>query len=206
MSDPFVQLLADIRACRRCADNLPLGPRPVVQADPAARLRIVGQAPGRKVHQSGVPWDDASGVRLRDWLGLTPAQFYDPAKVAIIPMGFCYPGKAASGDMPPRRECAPRWHDRLNAALPHIGLTILVGHYAQAHYLGGMRKATLGETVRSWRDYLASGWLPLPHPSPRNQPWLVKNPWFEAELIPAIRATVGAMAQIKSDSSLRHLP
>lgn len=190
MQDSFARLLEDIRACRVCAEHLPLGPRPVIQTDPAARLRIIGQAPGLKVHKSGVPWDDASGKRLRDWLGLTPAQFYNPTKVAIMSMGFCYPGKAASGDLPPRPECAPHWHDRLSVALPNIGLTLLIGQYAQSHYLAGQTKATLSETVQSWRDYFPAGWLPLPHPSPRNQPWLAKNPWFEAELIPEVRATV----------------
>lgn len=192
MHDPLAPLLEEIRACRLCAD-LPYGPRPVLQAGVSARLRIVGQAPGRKVHESGVPWDDASGVRLRAWLGLTPEQFYDPARVAIIPMAFCYPGKAASGDEPPRRACALRWHDELNAALGAIGLTILVGHYAQAYYLAGRRKATLTATVRAWRDYLPSGWLPLPHPSPRNQPWLAANRWFEAELVPQVRAAIAAL-------------
>ena len=192
MRDPLAKLLADIRKCRVCAD-LPLGPRPVLQAGAAARLRIVGQAPGKKVHQSGIPWSDASGDRLRSWLGLTSAQFYDPALVAIIPMGFCYPGKGVSGDNPPRRECAPLWHDRLNALLPHIRLTVLVGQYAQARYLGSQRKATLSETVGAWREYVAAGWIPLPHPSPRNQPWLVKNPWFEAELVPEIRSIVQSL-------------
>jgi uracil-DNA glycosylase len=192
MDDPLAQLLSQIRACHLCAD-LPHGPRPVVQAGASARLRIVGQAPGRKVHATGIPWDDASGNRLRSWLGLTPAQFYDPEKVAIIPMGFCYPGKASSGDNPPRRECAPQWHGKLEAELPNIGLTVLVGQYALAYYLAGRRKATLGDTVKAWRDYLPSGWLPLPHPSPRNQPWLVKNPWFEAELVPQVQATVRSL-------------
>ena len=191
MPDPLEQLLGDIRACRLCAD-LPHGPRPVVQAGTSARLRIVGQAPGRKVHETGVPWNDASGDRLRAWLGLSTAQFYDPAKVAIIPMGFCYPGKAASGDKPPRRECATRWHARLNVELPSIGLTVLVGQYALAHYLPD-RKATLTDTVRAWRDYLPEGWLPLPHPSPRNQPWLAKHSWFEAELVPQIRDAIRAL-------------
>lgn len=193
MQDPLTQVLEDIRACRRCADHLPCGPRPVVQAARSARLCIVGQAPGRKVHETGIPWDDASGRRLRAWLGLAPAEFYDPGKVAIIPMGFCYPGKAASGDNPPRPECAPLWHDKLNSQLTRIGLTVLVGQYAQAHYLAGRRKATLGDTVKAWREYLPSGWLPLPHPSPRNQPWLARNPWFEAELVPCIQAVVRSL-------------
>jgi uracil-DNA glycosylase len=171
----------------------------VVQAGVAARLRIVSQAPGRKVHETGVPWNDASGDRLRAWLGLTPAQFYDPRKVAIMPMAFCYPGKAASGDNPPRRECAPLWHARLNAELPNIGLTVLVGQYALAHYLPD-RKPTLTDTVRAWREYLAAGWLPLPHPSPRNQPWFAKHRWFEAELVPQVQATVRALGLIDIQS------
>jgi uracil-DNA glycosylase len=191
--DPFAQLLAEIRACRLCADDLPHGPRPVLQAARSARLRIVGQAPGRRVHETGIPWDDASGDRLRDWLGLTPAQFYDAGKVAIVPMGFCYPGKASSGDRPPHRRCAPRWHERLNAQLADIGLTLLVGQYAHARYLAGRRKATLSDTVRAWKEYLPSGCLPLPHPSPRNQPWLSRNPWFEAELVPDVRAAVRSL-------------
>ena len=191
--DTLAHLLDDIRACCYCADDLPCGPRPVVQAGRSARLRIIGQAPGRKVHETGVPWDDASGRRLRTWLGLTPAQFYDPAKVAILPMGFCYPGKASSGDNPPRPECAPRWHEALNAQLPDIGLTVLVGQYAQAHYLAGRRKTTLTDTVTAWQDYLPSGWLPLPHPSPRNRPWLARNPWFEADLVPHVQAVVRAL-------------
>lgn len=193
MRDRLTPLLDDIRACRHCAAHLPLGPRPVVQAARSARLRIVGQAPGRKVHATGIPWDDASGQRLRDWLGLAPARFHDPAKVAILPVGFCYPGRTASGDSPPRPECAPRWHGRLNALLPDIGLTVLVGQYAQARYLAARRKATLTETVAAWRDYLPSGWLPLPHPSPRNRPWLIRNPWFEAELVPHVRAAVRSL-------------
>ncbi len=190
MTDALAQILADIRACQRCAEDLPCSPRPVVQAGAGARLCIVGQAPGRKVHETGIPWDDASGRRLRDWLGLAPAAFYDPSRVAIIPMGFCYPGKAGSGDNPPRSECAPLWHARLKGLLPRITLTVLVGQYAQAWYLGRRRKATLAETVHAWRDYLDSGFLPLPHPSPRNQPWLAKNPWFEADLVPHVQAAV----------------
>lgn len=193
MQDSMARLLAEIRACRLCANDLPHGPRPIVQAAPAARLRIIGQAPGRRVHQTGVPWDDASGDRLRTWLGLTPAQFYDPERVAIMPMGFCYPGKAASGDKPPRPECAPRWHERLNGQLHEIGMTVLVGHYAQAHYLGRSRRATLGDTVKAWGEFLPRGWLPLPHPSPRNQPWLTRNSWFEAELVPHVQAVIRSL-------------
>lgn len=187
------QLLRDIRACNHCADALPCGPRPVVQAHNSARLCIVGQAPGRKVHETGIPWNDPSGDRLRSWLGLSPGQFYDSRKVAIIPMGFCYPGKAASGDNPPRPECAPRWHEQLDAHLPHIALTLLIGHHAQSYYLGGRRKATLGDTVKAWKEYLPLGYLPLAHPSPRNQPWLVKNRWFERELVMDLRRVIQAL-------------
>ena len=190
MQGPLAQLLEDIRACRYCADNLPCGPRPILQVAQPARLRIIGQAPGRKVHETGIPWDDPSGQRLRNWLGVPPEQFYDPAKVAIIPMGFCYPGKARSGDNPPRSECAPRWHDKLDAQLANIRLTVLVGRYAQAYYLAGRQKATLSDTVKAWQEYLPSGWLALPHPSPRNQPWLSRNQWFESELVPHVQAAV----------------
>jgi len=192
MPDPLERLLDEVRACRHCAANLPMGPRPVLQAARSARVRIVGQAPGRKVHESGIPWDDASGERLRQWLGLTAAQFYDASKVAIVPMGFCYPGRAASGDLPPRPECAGLWHARISAHLPQLGLTLLIGRYAQTHYLGRQCRPTLGETVRAWRSYLPGGFLPLPHPSPRNQPWLVANPWFTREVLPAARRAVRA--------------
>jgi uracil-DNA glycosylase len=190
MRKTLPQLLLNIRACTYCADALPCGSRPVLQAHRSARLGIVGQAPGRKVHETGIPWNDASGDRLRRWLGLTPKQFYDPHKVAIIPMGFCYPGKAASGDNPPRPECVLRWHAELNAHLPDITLTLLIGQYAQAHYLGSRRKATMGDTVKAWKEYLSLGYLPLAHPSPRNQPWLVKNRWFEAELVQELRGII----------------
>ncbi|MFC4820926.1 uracil-DNA glycosylase family protein [Dokdonella ginsengisoli] len=182
-------LLAAIRACQACAAELPLGPRPVVQAGAGARLLIVGQAPGARVHASGVPWDDASGARLRDWLGLEPAQFYDPAQVAIVPMGFCYPGRGRGGDLPPRRECAALWQDDLLARLPRIGLTLLIGRYAQQHHLGAARKASLAATVAAWAEY-APRHFPLPHPSPRNTAWLQRHPWFERELLPQLRERV----------------
>ncbi|RQH02773.1 DUF488 family protein [Paraburkholderia dinghuensis] len=182
-------LLAEIRACRVCADALPLGPRPVVQAGSHARLLIVGQAPGAKVHASGVPWDDVSGERLRAWLGIDRETFYDASKVALVPMGFCYPGRGASGDNPPRPECAPRWHARLLAQLPDVRLTLLVGQYAQRHFLGERRRGSLTETVKAWRDY-APDYLPLPHPSPRNLPWLMRHAWFEHDVLPALRERV----------------
>ena len=184
------ELLRNIRACTYCADALPCGPRPVLQAHTSARLHIVGQAPGRKVHETGIPWNDPSGDRLRHWLGLTPEQFYDPSKVTIIPIAFCYPGKAASGDKSPRLECAPRWHGKLNSHLPGIKLTLLIGQYAQVYYLGRRRKATLQETVLAWKEYLPTGYLPLVHPSPRNQSWLVKNPWFEVALVCELRKVI----------------
>jgi uracil-DNA glycosylase len=197
-TDALTRLLNEIRACRFCEAHLPLGPRPVLQVARGARLRIIGQAPGRKVHATGVPWNDASGERLREWIGLTVAEFHDARQVAIIPMGFCYPGKAASGDQPPRPECAPRWHGALDALLPDIGLTLLIGQYAQARYLGKLRKTTLTDTVRAWQDYLPQGLLPLPHPSPRNQPWLAKNPWFETQLLPAARGAVSEILRARA--------
>ena len=193
MRKTLPHLLRNIRACTHCADALPCGSRPVLQAHTSAWLCIDGQAPGRKVHETGIPWNDPSGDRLRNWLGLTPEQFYDPRKIAIIPMGFCYPGNAASGDNPPRPECAPRWHEKPNAYLPEITLTLLLGQYAQAYYLGDRRKATLGDTVKAWKEYLPLGYLPLAHPSPRNQPWLVKNPWFEEEVVRELQSVIQAL-------------
>jgi uracil-DNA glycosylase len=183
-------VVAAARACRVCAAQLPLGPRPVLRAKASARLLIVGQAPGTRVHESGIPWNDASGDRLRDWLAVDRETFYDEARIAIVPMGFCYPGRdARGGDRRPRPECAPLWHGPLRENLPHMEMTLLVGLYAQAHYLGKRRRANLTETVRAWADY-APGFLPLPHPSWRNTAWLRRNPWFEAELLPPLRARV----------------
>ena len=165
----------------------------MLRAGATARLMIVGQAPGTRVHESGVPWDDRSGERLRDWLAVDPASFYDEARIAIVPMGFCYPGRnPRGGDEPPRPECAPLWHPPLLAALPTVELTLLVGLYAQARYLGPKRRASLTETVRAWRDYVPAH-LPLPHPSWRNTAWLKKNPWFESELLPELRGRVQAL-------------
>lgn len=186
MSAPLAGLLDEIRACRLCATHLPLGPRPVLRAAASARLLIVGQAPGTRVHASGVPWDDASGARLREWLQLRPDEFYDESRVAIVPMGFCYPGKAASGDRPPRPECRATWHPRLLPLLPNVGLTLLIGQYAQSYFLATLCKPTLTDTVRAWRDYLP-GYVPLPHPSARNVAWFLRNPWFDDEVLPALR-------------------
>ncbi len=189
------ETLRAARACTLCAAHLPLGPRPVLRAKAAARLILIGQAPGTRVHESGVPWDDRSGDRLRDWLALDKDTFYDEARVAILPMGFCYPGVSArGGDNPPRPECAPAWHPKVLGALPKIELTLLIGLYAQAHYLGQRRKKTLSETVRAWAEY-GPGIIPLPHPSWRNTSWLKKNPWFETDLLPDLRARIAGLTE-----------
>lgn len=189
----LIRLLEEVRACRLCAEHLPLGPRPVVQADVSARLLIVGQAPGLKVHQTGIPFNDPSGDRLRDWLGMSRDEFYDPARVAILPMGFCYPGRGRSGDNPPRPECAPAWRQKLLDRLPNIELTLLVGRYAQDWHLG--KGPSLTERVRQWRDS-GPAQIPLPHPSPRNNLWLRRNPWFEEELLPELKARI---SQIRNE-------
>jgi uracil-DNA glycosylase len=188
MSDQrLASLLREIRACSVCAAHLPLGPRPVLRAKASARLLIVGQAHGAKVHESGIPWNDRSGDRLREWLRLDRETFYDESRIAIVPMGFCYPGvDAHGGDRPPRRECAPLWHARVMRQLPNVELTLLVGSYAQKYYLGDGRAATATATVRAWRAH-APRFIPLPHPSWRNTGWLRRNPWFEAELLPDLR-------------------
>jgi uracil-DNA glycosylase len=186
-------LLDAVRACRACEAELPLGPRPVLQAGATARILIVGQAPGVRVHTSGIPWDDASGERLRRWTGVSNDSFYDAAQVAIIPMGLCYPGRGQGGDLPPRRECADLWLDALLARLPKIELTLLIGLHAQRHFLGRRRKASLTETVKAWREF-APGYFPLPHPSPRNIPWFQRNPWFEHDLVPALKLRVDSLA------------
>ena len=190
--ETFDQAVDAARACTVCAGHLPLGPRPVFRASPSARLLIVGQAPGTRVHETGIPWNDASGERLRDWLAVDGETFYDASRVAIVPIGFCYPGRyERGGDLPPRRECAPLWHRRLTAHMPDLGLVLLLGQYAQAHYLGRRRRPSLTETVAAWRDYLPD-YLPLPHPSWRNTAWLRRNSWFESELLPQLRARVRA--------------
>ena len=181
------RLLQEVRACRACEGELPFEPRPVLRANTTARLLIVGQAPGERAHQTGVPWNDASGDRLRQWMGLHRQRFYNECRVAIIPIGYCFPGRGKSGDLPPRTACGELWLARLLAHLPHIRLTLLIGQYAQARYLGARRrKATLTETVRAWREYRPD-YLPLPHPSGRNNGWLRRNGWFEAELLPTLR-------------------
>lgn len=181
-------LLRQVRACTLCEANLPLGPRPVLQAHAEARILVVGQAPGRKVHETGIPFNDPSGERLRDWLGVTREQFYDERLFAVVPMGFCYPGKGSSGDLPPRPECAATWRAPLMAALPHIRLTVVLGKYAQDYHCTAPRLAVT-QRVSLWRE----SWpdlVPLPHPSPRNIGWLQRNPWFERELLPRLRERV----------------
>ena len=181
-------LLEEVRACRLCAHELPHEPRPVLHPFSAqARVLIVGQAPGRKVHESGLPWNDPSGDLLREWLQIDRDRFYDGKRIAIIPTALCYPGKGSGGDLPPRPECAPTWHPRLQAHLPRVRLTLLIGAYAQAYYLGERRRGTLAATVRAWRDYMPN-YFPLPHPSPRNRNWLKLNDWFERDVLPQLRA------------------
>jgi uracil-DNA glycosylase len=190
-SRAFQSLLEEVRECTSCAEFLPLGPRPVLQAHPRARVLIAGQAPGKKVHLSGVPFDDASGDRLRLWLGIDRETFYDPHAIAILPMGFCYPGTGKSGDLPPRPECAPKWRAALLAHLPNIELTLVIGQYALA-YQYPSAYASLTEAVLAWRDR-PSNVIVLPHPSPRNQLWLRRNPWFEAELLPVLQARIAQL-------------
>lgn len=184
----FKQLTRDMKACTLCKEQLPLGPRPVFQLHPNASILIVGHAPGKKVHETGVPFDDASGKRLRDWLGISPELFYNKEHVAILPMGLCYPGTGKSGDLPPRPECATTWHQLALSHLPNIKLTVLLGAYAQAAHCGKTHK-TLTERVTAWETYLPE-YLPLPHPSPRNNVWLKKNPWFEADVLPRLQTIV----------------
>ena len=188
---PLADLLREARACKSC-ENLPLGPRPILSAKPSAKILIIGQAPGTKVHASGIPWDDPSGDRLRRWMGLDVVQFYNPEQVAIMPMGFCYPGRGLSGDLPPRHECAPKWHKKILERLPQVKLTLLIGQYAQAYYLNDKYK-TLTERVKNWQSFNSEGYLPLVHPSPRNQRWLKNNPWFEKEVIPVLQTQIRGM-------------
>jgi uracil-DNA glycosylase len=183
-------LILEARACTLCAAHLPHGVRPVFQAHPGARILIAGQAPGRRVHETGIPFDDASGDRLRSWMGVRREEFYDATKIAILPMGFCYPGKGASGDLPPRPECAARWRQTFLDAMPKVRLTLVIGAYAQAWHCRS--SANLTETVRNWRAFAPAS-IPLPHPSPRNNIWLGKNPWFEAEVLPALQVQVRAV-------------
>ena len=187
-------LLEQIRRCNLCATELPHAPRPVLRAKSSARVLVVGQAPGTKVHATGIPWNDASGRRLRQWMGLSDAQFYDERLIAIVPMGFCYPGKGRSGDLPPRPECAATWHRPILDLLPDIEATLLIGQYAQGFYLPGSY-STLTERVQDWRRFAPSQFV-LPHPSPRNQLWLRRNPWFEEQVVPALQETIRQVLEL----------
>lgn len=189
-------LLARVRQCTVCADHLPLPPRPVVQAAASARILIVGQAPGRRVHDTGLPFNDPSGDRLRDWMGIDRDAFYNAEQVAILPMGFCYPGKGKSGDLPPRPECAPTWREALLARLPNVELTLAIGQYAQQWHLGPACRSVT-ETVSQWQAVWPE-LVPLPHPSPRNNLWLRRNPWFEDRVVPALRQRVTEVLQAPS--------
>ena len=187
-------LLKEIRACTICQASLALGPRPVLAATEKSRIAIVGQAPGKVVHESGVPWQDKSGDRLRLWLGISKSQFYDPDLLALIPMGFCYPGKGKSGDLPPREECAPQWHGALFSKMRSLQLIVIIGSYAQDYYLKDQKKKTLTETVKCYQQFLPEYFV-LPHPSPRNNIWLRKNQWFEEEVIPKLKERVDFIFQ-----------
>ena len=192
ISQDLSRLLTEIRQCRECASALPCPPRPVLAAAVEAKVLIIGQAPGRRVQESGIAWDDPSGNRLREWLGIDSETFYNESFIALMPMGFCYPGTGKSGDLPPRPECAPLWHDSLLALMPHIQLTLLIGTYSQRYYLGNNTKKTLTETVAAWEDYQPH-YLPLPHPSPRNNIWIKKNPWFEDNILPYLKQRISEL-------------
>ena len=189
------KLLSEVRACRLCAGHIP-EPRPVLVADSRASILVVGQAPGTRVHASGIPWNDASGKRLRQWLGVSDEEFYDASLFAIVPMGFCYPGKGKSGDLPPRPECAPQWHDSVLALLPNIKCTLLIGQYAHAHYCADSHK-TLADRVNAWRGLVPSTYV-MPHPSPRNTLWLKRNPVFEEKTVPHLRRTIRSILRSRN--------
>jgi len=188
----FKTTVAAVRACEICKPHLPLGTRPVFQIGQTARILVVGQAPGRRVHETGIPFNDPSGERLRSWMGIDRSVFYDSARIALLPMGFCYPGTGKSGDLPPRPECAEHWRKRLLGLLPDIQLTLVIGQYAQAWHLGDQQKDTLTETVKNWKEYWPRV-LALPHPSPRNNLWLRKNAWLEEEILPVLKSRVSQL-------------
>ena len=191
------ELLTEIRACEICIAHLPLGPRPILQAHVDASILIAGQAPGRRVHMSGVPFQDPSGDRLREWMDVSEDVFYDPRRVAILPMGFCFPGSTSSGDKPPRPECAPAWREQVLAHLPKVRLTLVLGRYAQAYHLGSSRRSVT-EAVAAWREYWPDV-LPLPHPSPRNQGWFKRNPWFERDVLPELGRRVRELMELRRE-------
>ena len=198
-------LLAAVRNCRACEAHLPLGPRPVLRAGDTARILVVGQAPGLRVHTTGIAWDDPSGERLRGWMGVDKGVFYDESRIAIIPMGYCYPGRGNGGDLPPRRECAALWLDKLLTKLPRIELTLLIGQHAQRHFLGNRRKSSLAETTKAWCEY-SPHYIPLPHPSPRNQPWFKRHAWFEEQLIPVLHSRIEALLIRPAEPAMRVSP
>lgn len=189
MKESWEELIARVRNCTLCADDLPFGVNPVFAASPESKILIIGQAPGRVVHQTHIPWNDKSGDNLRNWLGVDRIQFYDTNLFALVPMGFCYPGTGKSGDFPPRKECAPQWHKLLHQQMPNIRLVLLVGNYAQNYYLPEAKKKTLTEIVRSFDDF-GPTYFPLPHPSPRNNLWMAKNNWFEQDVVPELKNSV----------------
>ncbi len=186
-------LLANIMDCKICQSYLPFAPKPILQVSPDAKILIIGQAPGSKVQQTGVPWNDMSGNELRRWLGVNKEQFYNPNLFAFMPMGFCYPGKGNGGDLPPRPECAPKWHAEILAKMQGIKLTILIGQYAQKYYLKDNFNPTLTENVRQFKNFIPNGYLPLVHPSPRNKVWHKRNPWFELEILPELQQLVASI-------------
>lgn len=195
LNQPMQQLVENIKQCTVCKLVLPHGPRPVLSVSAESKILIIGQAPGIKVHESGIPWDDQSGKELRRWLGVNHTQFYNTSMFGIMPMGFCYPGKGTSGDLPPQPECAPLWHPQLLPLMPQVQLVLLIGKYAQQHYLGTQMKSSLTETVHHYQHYLPT-YLPLVHPSPRNKIWQKKNPWFEEEVIPMLQQKVNMLLKI----------
>ncbi|UTW55905.1 uracil-DNA glycosylase family protein [Kordiimonas sp. SCSIO 12610] len=186
----FQTISEQAKACEICNAHLPMGPRPVFQIHPNARVLIAGQAPGIRVHETGIPFNDPSGKRLREWMGIDDTTFYDAEKVAILPMGFCYPGTGKSGDLPPRPECADNWRQAMLDLMPDIDLTLVIGQYAIKWHLKERAQKNLTETVRNWADYFDDGLMPLPHPSPRNNIWLKKNQWFEGDVLPAMQEKI----------------
>lgn len=192
MSYNIKSLLTEIKSCTLCSDHLPLGPRPVMAASSTSKIAIIGQAPGSIVHRTGIPWDDKSGENLRNWTGISNKDFYDQSKIAILPMGFCYPGKGKSGDLPPRKECAAEWHKKVLDAIDELELILLIGKYAQDYYLGKLAKSNLTETVKSFEEYLPKYFV-LPHPSPRNNIWQAKNQWFPALVLPELKERISSI-------------
>jgi uracil-DNA glycosylase len=202
-NDDLARLLKEVRGCTLCAAHLPLGPRPVLRGTPASRLLVISQAPGTRVHESGLSFNDKSGDRLREWMGVDRAAFYDECRVAVMAMGFCYPGREPKGgDLPPRPECAPLWHARLRLHFAAVGLTLLVGGYAIRYYLPELRRETLGSVVARWREFLPQFFV-LPHPSWRTTAWERKNPWFAAETLPELRARVAALLSLPRSAPCR---